>query len=101
MYVFEGLLHGWQVRTGSLAFPRIRLSIGVLPIIVSATRAVYFIPCLIFQKALEEVAKRVATKPPRLVVPRPLDLRIILQDVRYSGKNITGDAVDRQILEQK
>jgi len=66
--VFEGFLYGRQMRTGSLAFSRIRLSIDMLAIIVSTTRAVYFIPRLLFQKAQKKVAKRIATESPRLVV---------------------------------
>jgi hypothetical protein len=66
--VFEGFLYGWQMRTGSLAFSRIWMSIAMLAIIVSTTRVVHFIPCLFFQKALKEVAKRIATESPRLVV---------------------------------
>jgi hypothetical protein len=68
MRVFEAFLYGWRMWTRSLAFSRIWLSIGMLAIIVSTTRAVYLIPCLIFQKTPKEIVKRIATESSRLVV---------------------------------
>lgn len=99
--VFEGLLDGRQMRARSLAFPRIRLSIGRNAITVGPTCVVYLIAGFFLQEPQEKVAQGIATKPARLVVARALDLRVGLQQLGYLAKHIAANSIYRQVLEQQ
>lgn len=98
--VVEGLLYRRLMWAWSLAFPRIRLTIGLNSIAVGPTRVIYFTPGFVLQQPQEEVTQGVAAEPSRLVVAGALDLGIILQEFGYFAERIVVNSINRQILEQ-